>query len=109
MVTNVDMTEDMSIGLETELPETCEFLAGIRRAPDRGFRLSQTQTETALKNALRYIPETLHESIAPEFLHELVSRGRIYGYRYRPRGPIRGRPIHEYKGNFLAGQRPSSR
>ena len=104
MDTHVDTVGTRSIGLETELPENCEFLAAIRRAPNRGFRLSQTQTETALKNALRYIPEQLHESVAPEFLHELVTRGRIYGYRYRPRGRIRGRPIHEYKGNCLAGQ-----
>ncbi len=104
MDTHVDMAETKGIGLKTELPECCEFVPGIRRAPDRGFRLSQTQTETALKNALRYIPEQLHKRVASEFLHELVTRGRIYGYRYRPLGRIRGRPIHEYKGNCLAGQ-----
>ncbi len=40
----------------------------------------------------------------PEFLEELKSRGRIYGYRYRPHGPIQARPIDEYTGNCLAGK-----
>ena len=81
-----------------------EFVEGIRRAPDRGFRLSQSQTEIALKNALRYIPEEYHEIMAPEFLEELLTRGRIYGYRFRPQGKIKGKPIDEYKGKCIAGK-----
>ncbi|MGB4097717.1 MAG: urocanate hydratase, partial [Acetomicrobium sp.] len=76
----------------------------IRRAPDRGFTLSQDEAELALKNALRYIPEELHEKLAPEFMEELVTRGRIYGYRFRPKGRIWGRPIDEYKGNCIEGK-----
>ena len=45
-----------------------EFAEGIRRAPDRGFRLTREQTKIALKNALRYVPEELHEKLAPEFM-----------------------------------------
>ena len=37
------------------LPEYPEFVEGIRRAPSRGFHLTEDQTKTALKNALRYI------------------------------------------------------
>jgi urocanate hydratase len=90
--------------LESVLPGMPEFLPGVRRAPDRGFRLTREQTEIALKNALRYIPETLHEHMAAELLEELLTRGRIYGYRFRPPGHIKARPIDEYDGRCLAGK-----
>ncbi len=101
---NLDIYNAMEIKLDQELPETPEFQPGIRRAPDRGFRLNQAQTETALKNALRYVPENLHEALAPEFLQELISYGRIYAYRFRPPGRIFGRPIDDYPGNCLEGK-----
>lgn len=90
--------------LSAELPEYPEFKKGIRRAPDRGFSLSDTKTVTALKNALRYLPKELHEKVAPEFLEELRTRGRIYAYRWRPEGDLKAKPIDEYKGNCLAGK-----
>ncbi|WP_418008179.1 urocanate hydratase [Peptoniphilus raoultii] len=86
------------------LPEKKSFESGIRRAPDRGFRLTKDQTKIALRNALRYIPEEYHEELIPEFLDELKTRGRIYGYRFRPEGRIFGKPIDEYKGNCLEGK-----
>jgi len=104
MKNNTEISEAMTIKLDNDLPEMPEFVAGIRRAPDRGFRLEQKQTETALKNALRYIPEELHEKVAPEFLSELLAQGRIYGYRYRPEGHIKAKPIDEYRGNCIAGK-----
>lgn len=81
-----------------------EFVPGIRRAPSRGFRLTPAQTEVALKNALRYVDPSLHEKLIPEFLQELTTYGRIYGYRFRPAGRIYGRPIDEYKGNCIEGK-----
>lgn len=75
----------MTVKLDDVLPEKTVFEEGIRRAPDRGFRLSQSQTEIALKNALRYVPTKFHEEVIPEFLEELKTRGRIYGYRWRPK------------------------
>jgi len=104
MIKNSDIFEAMTIKLEGSLPKMPEFDEDIRRAPDRGFRLSESQTETALKNALRYIPEEYHETLAPEFLEELYTRGRIYGYRFRPEGKIKGKPIDEYKGKCVAGK-----
>jgi urocanate hydratase len=98
------VAEAMTIKLDEELPHKPPFVEGIRRAPDRGFRLSQQQTEIALKNALRYIPESLHEKLAPEFLDELFTRGRIYGYRYRPEGHIKAKPFDQYEGRCLAGK-----
>lgn len=94
----------MSIILNNILPSYPAFQEGIRRAPDRGYRLSKTQTEIALKNALRYIPSELHSILAPEFLEELKTRGRIYGYRYRPKGNLNAKPIDQYKGNCIEGK-----
>ena len=37
-------------------------------------------------------------------MEELTTRGRIYAYRYRPEGGIKGKPINEYKGKCLAGK-----
>lgn len=93
-----------SFRIDGPLPEAPAFEPGIRRAPDRGFRLTPAQTETALKNALRYVPEQHHAALAPEFLEELVTRGRIYAYRYRPNGRIKGLPVDSYKGRCLAGK-----
>jgi len=104
---NIDASNAMTIKLEgifDELPEMPEFVKGIRRAPKRHFSLSRNDTVLALKNALRYIPEKWHERLAPEFLDELLTRGRIYGYRFRPAGPIKGRPIGEYRGKCIEGR-----
>ena len=90
--------------LDAVLPEMPAFVEGIRRAPDRGFTLSPEKTVTALKNALRYVPEELHEKVAPEFLDELRTRGRIYAYRWRPEGDIKAKPIDQYKGKCLEGK-----
>lgn len=104
MLTNQEIRQAMTIQLSNELPEYPEFVPGIRRAPDRGFRLTPEQTKLALKNALRYVPPELHETLAPEFLEELKTRGRIYAYRYRPQGRIYGKPIAEYKGKCIEGK-----
>ena len=90
--------------LPKELPHFPVFQKDIRRAPDRGYRLTEAQTVTAIKNALRYIPTELHRRLAPEFLEELRTRGRIYGYRYRPEGDLRAKPIDQYLGNCIEGK-----
>ena len=100
---NQTLEKAMVVRLDV-LPEKKSFEPGIRRAPDRGFRLTKDQTKIALRNALRYIPEEYHEELIPEFLEELTSRGRIYGYRFRPQGRIWGKTIDEYKGNCLEGK-----
>ncbi|WP_124057338.1 urocanate hydratase [Vaginisenegalia massiliensis] len=99
-----NVADAMTIKLDAVLPEMPAFEEGIRRAPNRGFRLSQAQTEIALKNALRYIPEEFHDQMIPEFLEELKTRGRIYGYRFRPAGNLHGKPIEEYKGKCVAAK-----
>lgn len=94
----------MKIALSNTLPKYPTFVADIRRAPDRGFTLTPTQTSLALRNALRYIPSELHPVLAPEFLEELRTHGRIYGYRYRPQGDLKAKPIDEYKGKCIEGK-----
>ncbi len=94
----------MTIKLDSTLPEYPPMDPTKRRAPDRGYCLSKEQTKLALRNALRYVPQELHEVLAPEFLEELRTRGRIYAYRYRPEGRIYGKPIEEYKGKCIEGK-----
>jgi urocanate hydratase len=107
MVDNQHISKAMTIKLEDmfdDLPEMPQFADGIRRAPARHFTLSPKDAQLALKNALRYIPEKWHRQLAPEFLKELLTRGRIYGYRFRPEEHIKGRPIDEYEGSCIEGQ-----
>jgi len=88
----------------TNIPPKKDFIKDIRRAPKRAFVLSEEETTLALKNALRYIPIEWHEELAEEFLEELLTKGRIYGYRFRPEGRIYGKPIDEYKGKTIEGK-----
>ena len=95
---NLDITQALTIKLNSELPPKKDFQNGIRRAPDRGLSLNKKEIAIALKNALRYIPEEWHEILALEFLDELKKKGRIYGYRFRPEGNICGKPVDQYNG-----------
>ncbi len=99
-----DVENAMTIKLDKVLPEYPKFQEGIRRAPRRESHLSEKDMQTALKNALRYIPTELHEQLAEEFMQELKEHGRIYGYRFRPEGRLYGKPIDEYKGNCIEGK-----
>jgi urocanate hydratase len=93
-----DISKAMTIKLSSELPPEPVFDPQYRRAPNRGYDLTPAETVVAIKNALRYVHENLHETLAPEFLNELITRGRIYGYRYRPTGSIKAKPVDQYKG-----------
>ena len=94
----------MNTFLGNTLPDYPAFVEGIRRAPDRGYTLTPAQTATALKNALRYIPTEFHAQLAPEFMEELRTRGRIYGYRFRPAGDLKAKSIDAYKGKCIEGK-----
>ena len=107
MPDNHAISEAMTIRLDKvvkEMPPMPHFVDGIRRAPKRQFTLSRQDTVLALKNALRYIPESWHEVLAPEFLNELLTTGRIYAYRFRPQGKIKGNPIDSYPGRCMEGK-----
>jgi len=101
---NSSIDKSMKIKLEDKLPPMNDFLPGIRRAPKRQSDLTAEQKVLAVKNALRYIPVQFHEQMMQEFLQELETTGRIYGYRYRPAGNIKALPINEYEGKCLEGK-----
>lgn len=97
----------LNIGLQflfDQLPNQKIFKEGIRRAPKRELTLTKAEQELAIKNALRYIPKEWHEDLVPEFYEELQTTGRIYGYRFRPEGNIKAKPINEYKGITTEGK-----
>jgi len=107
MATNQEIAAALTVKLENifdSLPPAADFQPDIRRAPARNFTLPRAETKLALKNALRYIPEKWHARLAPEFLDELLTRGRVYGYRFRPEGKLYGRPIDQYEGTCLEGR-----
>ena len=106
MMDNRSLENAMKVRLEFPdgLPPKKEFDPQYRRAPNRVYTLNEKETVLALKNALRYIPEEYHAEIAPEFLEELRTRGRIYGYRFRPEGKLCGKPIGEYKSGCIEGK-----
>jgi urocanate hydratase len=99
-----DLVSAMKVRLDDDIPEHPAFVQGIRRAPSRGYRLTPEQACIALQNALRYVPSRHHAELAPEFMRELVTYGRIYAYRFRPDGAIKGRPVDEYNGKCLETQ-----
>ncbi|MDK2842519.1 MAG: urocanate hydratase [Anaerophaga sp.] len=83
-------------GIPDKLPEPQPFDPDVNHAPRRKDILSEEEKKLAVKNALRYFPVEFHKVLAPEFLNELNSYGRIYMYRFRPRYEMKARPIDEY-------------
>lgn len=83
-------------GIPEKLPEPQPFDPDVNHAPRRKDILSEEEKKLAVKNALRYFPVEFHKVLAPEFLNELNSYGRIYMYRFRPRYEMKARPIDEY-------------
>lgn len=87
-------------GIPNRLPEKISETYEYDRAPARRQILSITEKELALRNALRYIPEKWHETLAPEFLEELNEHGRIYMYRFRPtQYEMKAHPLEAYPSN----------
>lgn len=83
-------------GIPDTLPSDRQFDPTVNHAPKRKEILNQTEKKLAVKNALRYFPEKYHKTLAPEFLNELETYGRIYMYRFRPDYEMFARPIDEY-------------
>lgn len=94
-----EFQEDIRQGIPAVLPAKKEYEPNINHAPRRKEILSREEKQLALRNALRYFPESFHAELALEFLKELEDYGRIYMYRFRPDYKIYARPIEEYPGN----------
>lgn len=83
-------------GIPATLPPPRKRDQNLSHAPVRKDILSREEKKLALRNALRYFPEAWHPELAPEFLEELRSYGRIYMYRFIPDYPMFARPLSAY-------------
>ena len=84
-------------GIPAELPPPQERDPSVSHAPVRVIKsLSRREKILAVKNALRYFPESWHDELAQEFYQELQDYGRIYMYRFRPSYRMYARAIDEY-------------
>ncbi len=95
-MTTTEFQQAIRAGIPDTLPPAKAYDPSINHAPKRKDILSDEEKRLALRNALRYIPEHLHATLAGEFAAELHQYGRIYMYRYRPEYDIHARPIDEY-------------
>ncbi len=91
------MRDSLLQGIPSELPEHPGHDSSVDHAPNRRQILTGEEKVLALRNALRYIPQKHHEALAPEFLEELETYGRIIMRRYRPVDyAMRAYPITAY-------------
>lgn len=91
-----EFQEDILQGIPEHLPPLKHYETGINHAPRRKDILSDQEKKLAIRNALRYFDAKHHAELAPEFLNELNTYGRIYMYRLRPDYKIYARSIYDY-------------
>ncbi|MDE6145857.1 MAG: urocanate hydratase, partial [Muribaculaceae bacterium] len=91
-----DFKKAVAEGIPAEIPAAKPYDQTVNHAPRRKKILTPAEERLALKNALRYFPPQQHAALAPEFLDELRTYGRIYMYRYRPDYEMYARPIEMY-------------
>ncbi len=94
-----DFKEAILKGIPSELPAKAILDNKVSHAPKRKAILSPEEEKLAIRNALRYFPKEWHSELAPEFLEELRTYGRIYMYRFRPQYEMFARPISAYPAN----------
>ena len=80
---NVDLSS-LADGIPEVLPEHPGIDPSVPHAPVFRNNLNAAEREMALRNALRYFPEHMHEALAPEFMEELDTLGHIFMMRLRP-------------------------
>lgn len=95
-MTHEEFMADIRAGIPNTLPDPQPYDHTVNHAPKRKDILTPEEKKLALRNALRYFPKKFHATLAPEFLNELKTYGRIYMYRYRPTYDMHARPIDEY-------------
>jgi len=83
-------------GIPNQLPDIRAYDLSVSHAPKRKDILTVAEKKLAVRNALRYFHPKYHNVLAPEFLAELQTYGRIYMYRFRPDYEMHARPIGEY-------------
>lgn len=95
-MTHEEFMADIRSGIPNTLPDPQPYDHTVNHAPKRKDILTSEEKKLALRNALRYFPKKFHATLAPEFLDELKTYGRIYMYRFRPMYDMHARPIDEY-------------
>ena len=95
-MTNEQFQLEIRAGIPDTLPPMPAYDNDINHAPRRKDILNAEEKRLALRNALRYFPQHLHEQLIGEFAEELDRYGRIYMYRYRPSYEMYARPIDDY-------------
>lgn len=83
-------------GIPDSLPEKKTYDSTVNHAPKRKDILTAEEKKLAVRNALRYFNPNHHAELAPEFLDELKTYGRIYMYRFRPDYKMFARSIDDY-------------
>ncbi len=91
-----DFKEAILRGIPSQLPAKKEINPNISHAPNRKDMLSKEEKKLAIRNALRYFPEHMHATLAPEFTEELKTYGRIYMYRFMPNYEIKARHLEDF-------------
>ena len=95
-MTHEEFMADIRAVIPIPLPERQPYDDTVNPAPKRIDILTPEEKKLALRNALRYFPKKFHATLAPEFLDELKTYGRIYMYRFRPTYDMHARHIDEY-------------
>lgn len=95
-MTHEEFMADIRAGIPNTLPNPQPYDHTVNHAPKRKDILTPEEKKLALRNALRYFPKKFHATLAPEFLDELKTYGRIYMYRFRPTYDMHARHIDEY-------------
>lgn len=91
-----DFQKELTAGIPTVLPDYPLYDTTVNHAPKRKEILNKEEKRLAVRNALRYFDKRHHAMLAPEFMHELETYGRIYMYRLRPSYKMYARPIEDY-------------
>lgn len=91
-----DFQKSILEGIPSSLPGPASFDPAVNHAPRRKDILTKEEKILAIKNALRYFPESYHKILAAEFAKELADFGRIYMHRFRPTYKITARSIDEF-------------
>ena len=95
-MTTEQFQQEIRAGIPNVLPPMPTYDNDINHAPRRKDILTSEEKRLALRNALRYFPQHLHQQLIGEFADELNRYGRIYMYRYRPSYEMYARPIDDY-------------
>ena len=89
-------------GIPEDLPDHPGYDDSVDHAPPRRQILTADEKKLALRNALRYFDKKHHQILAPEFLDELSTFGRIIMRRFRPtQYAMRAYPIGAYPAKSL--------